>query len=321
MPAINKYISILSPPLKTGTLTLTVKSFDLATPISFNVNISIPSIDITEKQLAQAIAAGLTAGFTTNNALYSGIPSFTQNGVPPFTLRCWLIDHIVDVFCQVPFWIEVPTTDVTGIAMVIDEIPVYPTIKEAVDLAQILGTELAMADGTPYTDSQKITVLRAASQELIGYMCGSPMIATQFLHQERGFGNDGCSLENYPVIANDQPVIRGPGRIGVVGSNDALITSDYDIDFENGILSFSSSGFMPFLDRPLDFDNLMAMTYVAGMTSIHPVLKQETVRVAGFIGQPLHIESLKGGSSSIKFRNREDVQALIQSNLNRIMGR
>lgn len=319
MPSISKYISVLAPPTETGTVTLKMVSANRTPAVSFSIDIEVTDVELTARQFATLILAALNQAFEDNDALYSGAPQFSGDGEAPFTFRVIQCDHLINIWSQAQFFLEVETNDI-GFRFAIEEIPIFSTIKEAKKLGQVLGVSFLNSEGTPYDDEDMELLLRSASQEIIGYANGNVMAASTYLVEDRGFITNGIMLDYFPILFSDRPVIRGPWMDPALNNSPVnQLVGGFQLDTVNGILSFDST-FYP-NESALWIDNMVAMTYAAGLSSIHPLLKQETVRVCSYINQPVQVAKMKGGTFSIDFTKREEVISMIQANVNRILGR
>lgn len=320
MPSINKYLSVIAPPVDTGTVTITFRSVNRSPVVTFDAEYDVTDTTLTERQYAEGIFDVLNTAFTTNDAVYTGQPSFAQEGVGPFSFRALQCDHIVNVWSQSEFSMLVNPDNSTGLRAVSESIPIYSTIADAKKLAPIMRIRLCDVDGQPYDEDTVQELLLMCSQEIISYMNGDVRILSTYMSQERGFDTNGINLDFYPVIYNDPPVVRGPLVNPYYGYSSLPVNGSYDIDSEYGIVSFDTGGNLPYGTRPLDADNLYAMTYAAGLTAVHPILKRETVRAISLLTQPLNISRMKGGTFSIDLIAPDVVRKTIQGNLSRAIG-
>lgn len=356
MPSISRFISVLSKVITNGGLTLTVASENQDSslhpydpfvdidpndpafpPYTYPISFDVPITGLTTTMRPKDIAAQITSQVNTflNNSigtgpnnttikayyLYNGIPQFYGEPIP-FNFRVLQCDHIVNFWSQSQYSISIKDgTNTCGVELEIAEVPVFVTIDEARNLAPTFGVEFVTTKGDDFTDGQLKTALIGGSQQIIAYMGGFVAVASTYLHLEKGNYSDAMQLDYYPVISWDHPFVRGPKILNATGMNGIQLTADYEVDSDIGQVTFSGASIVPYYITPLDYDNTCKMTYCAGLQTVHPILKQETVRIAGFNAQPLKYESIKMGSASAKFRDPDDIISIVQANLARVVGR
>ena len=316
MAGISEFLSVMTPGVAGSHVVVTLSTSNQATPLSVSAA-SIPTgAGLTEKQIAQAIAAGINTMLIANSIQYQGVPYFTQDGPSPFTFRTWVTDHIINVWSQGPFAIEIASSDPTMIVLCKSH-PVYPTVADADQLAPMFNVKLSQ-NGVPFTDPQIALACSVASAEIVSYLGGYPGIGSQMIMTEFGFDTDACFTDYTPVISWDNAVIRGPSLVGTPDANTVQITSNVQIEWDTGAVNFTSWGFVPYIFRPLDKDNVLMMTYVAGLNKVHDIFKQEAMRLAGFLSVPMHFTSIKSNSMSVNLRGRDDVEQTVRGNLGRL---
>ena len=311
MPSVSKFISVLKAPTGASDLQLKIRSVNRSPSEASTVTVTGPLSGKSEGELAEIIKDAVNARLTTDGRIYTGIPSFDYQGIPPFDLRARVTDHVVQVWGQSQFAIDVLSSP-DNMILSVEDLPAFITIAKAKKLGPLVGTKLVKNNGTAYTDDEVQALIEIGSQEMLSVTHGHFIMAAQYLHEERGFNTAGTTLSYTPILEHDHPVARTPQTAALAISTGNPTLLNYHLDFATGELTFPEFTFpmIPF-GHPLDYDNILKLTYVAGTNGIHPLLARETIRVAGYVKLPETIEELKAGTTTIKYKKNRD--AILES--------
>lgn len=312
-----QYISILKKPSAGETLRFTFQQLNILTD-SFYVDILISASD-SEEQTALIIKDALNAYFSENEYLYQGVPSFSRDGYPPFTLIAVVCDHVIHVWSQVGFKITCSLSNGNAPETIIDiaEVPVFTTIEAFQNIAPSYGISLLNKDGSEYSEQQIVQMAKIGSNQIIRLLNGFKICASTYLTEHMGNYKLGFKFEVRPVLYEDRPIVRGPYFSNMSAQYDCVL--EYDIDYQDGLLKFPNYGI--YQRQPLDINNVLKMTYVAGFATIPSIVQEETSHIASFLKFNPMVESIKQGTFQINYRDFMMVRNEIQQSLNGALGR
>ena len=294
----------------------------------FDVSVTVTDA-MSEYAIAQTINDAMIAGYISNNCAYTGLPNFSRDGYPPFTLRNVMSDQCINIWSQVGFKITInptgggpstPGTPPTTLLSITSN-PIFMTYEEATILASNYGVALIDMNGVALDPAAVMSLMQSASARIISYMNGFPISLATYMQEVRGNYKLGCQLDRYPILpgGEDRPVVRGPYFSIMTSQSDIAPIVNYDIDYEDGIISFPNYG--SYQRMPLDINNVMKMSYPAGYPNIPQIVKDETVRICNYVKYNAAIAELKEGAFTIKYTDPFKFRLEIQTTLNQGLGR
>jgi hypothetical protein len=311
MGSHGRYVSVLKPPSADETVTFHLRQVNV-NESSFDIPVNLTtSMDVSD--IALAIKNAFNTFFTANDIAYDGYPSFGSDGYPPLRLKAVVCDHIVNLWSEVGFQIQV-TSDSTTVIGITDN-PIFPTITEAEEIGALYGVGCM-----DLTIAAQVEFLKIGSAQVVRYLGGFKVAASTYLHEERGLYGLGYKLNYFPVLYFDQPIIRGPG-VTLVGvpSQDRLADNDIEVDTQDGLVSFPDYG--PYQRNVLDKNNYVKQTYVAGFANVPDICKQVAIQTLQFVKYNPAVKSLKQGAFTIEYRDLAAHELTFKTMLNQSLGR
>jgi hypothetical protein len=333
---VNKYISVLANEATDDVkLTIGIKSTNLVPTTILTCDVDVEQGD-SEADVVDSAIQALVPYLTAEDALYIGQPYFGNGNTPfsgqfwpypgvnpygpiPFTFRPFQTDHTMNLFSQATFRITSPTeyissVPVTGIYAVSGTQPVLFTVTDIDVLSEQVNISLRNDDGTDMTTMQKCNLAIALSALVINYLGNKIPTASTYISEERGYGQDGFGTAHQPVILADFPWVRGSRPITGISPNGSPVKTNFDVDYETGMITFASFGFNPYQRRPMDFDNFCRISYVAGYPQIPMSLKVAAAQLIPFLQAPSNTTRLKVGSFQIDLnKNRDGINDIKQA--------
>lgn len=318
MASTFRYVSVLTPPKANVNVVFTFSQRNVVES-SFTSTVELTS-GMTEDDVAQAIKDQFNADFITNNAAYDKIPMFSRDGYPPFTLVAVDCDHTVHVWSQVGFNLDVTSPeDPNAPLLEIRDIPIFPTVQDWLDLGPQYGLVVTDANGDPLPSDVLSQAMRICSAKVIELLHGFKVVASTYVQEERGNYKLGYKLDVWPVLYEDRPIVRGPYFSILTNQSDIAPIVNYDIDYQDGLVSFPNYG--SYQRQPLDINNVLKQTYVAGFANVPDVCKQVAVQIGSFLNYNPAISELKQGVFTVRYRDLEKIRLEMQVSLNQALGR
>lgn len=310
--SINNYISVVqSPTADNSGMTITLKSVNRSPSVSVATTVTGLMKSDSPEDVIGKIKTALDAQLTASNAKYSGQPDFQVNVQGSFTFKTYQTEHTLCIWSQAPYQLTV-SSDTSGCSTLVDDIPLLMTIPQMEKIAPRLGVDLSNM-----TDPDKIQLLIIISQQVISWI-GYVPTATVYLHEARTFYQNGTSLDRTPVIEHDPPAIRSSNPVESLIATSEQVKSQFDLNYQTGVLTFSDYGILysqSMRRRPLDYNNFLRMTYVAGHIHIPPIVKTEALKLANVISTRPNVSRLKIGTFQVDYRENREYINEIRTNI------
>lgn len=200
------YLSVMTPCAASGNIVFNFTTYDANPNVSLTITVSALATD-NEVALARRIHEQVNVQLIQASAQYNNIPVFS-NYTPNATFSVWQTDHIVSVWSQSTYLItEISNT--TGATIQVSANPTFVTLAQAQSLGPLLGADFTDSNEADLTDTQIMTVLQIASNQICGLINNNLVIANYLMEY---IGNmEGSVFLNYgPVVNYDTPVILPP---------------------------------------------------------------------------------------------------------------
>ena len=311
------FISVLQPPAADNeNFTLNFIDNDDSTGSSdFSFTLTNLLHTDNEIQCAQKIYNGIQNGLALSNAVYNGTPVFNTDTFP-FTFRPLIADHIVSMWSQSNYTIEISEFP-TGMEVVISNDPVYITLSKAFELAPLTGLLLRDSLGNKILPPQLIAALKAASSKIVSILDGFVVIPTTYYQMAGGEWQRGVTTKYCPIIRLDNIVAKGPYLPQYVFSLGSSIIQRVEPNPETGSIKFLDWSNSVGLREASDFGNAIIWTYTAGYEYVTDSLGQITLQILALNQVPFEVQSFSGASFSMRFKDPLKAQQMINGYLNR----
>jgi hypothetical protein len=289
-----KFISALSSAASSGTIGLSLETFDASTNITLTPSVSIVSGDDAEA-IAKKLYTGINNVLISNSASYSGSPVFS-NEDPNATFQLTRTNHVLCCWSQCQWQLKV-TSNSTGALLKVGESPVLCTIQQAKDIAAIKGFSFGSL-----TDSQISDLLLQASIEVCSFLKSKLVLCTNSVGL---IGNETKAIYLYPVpIASfDLPRIRRKAYIDIF-TLPTYTSSNFTCNFENGRLNYRPNSVIVNMINPFGMDNEIQISFISGYHEIPEEIAWALVGISELYTTPYdQIKSLSGGSFNVTFDN------------------
>lgn len=313
----NCFLSVVSRPEeddRDGTIRITFTSNNVDPEVSFYVDVVLAGTEKDEKAVARKIYLAILAKLKEddNALLYGGAPVGNRSAIP-FTFYPILTDHVVCIWSQGDFSVEISSEDDPIPATVLEgSVPAYATVTEFLARYRALGVSLEPITGGDALEEDEIaSAIEFASGEAYSVM-GRLICKAVYWHQQSMSGEDGFTVDQTPCVLVHRARSKGPAaaEIGIIQDNAGI--SDFipdNVGRETGVISFATMGISPMDTFTAgDFGNYLSVTYVAGERSIPAVLRREVIKLVGAQIIPTFISKLKIGTAEIQFKDIDKVR-------------
>lgn len=288
-----EYLSVLSVAASSGSLTLTLTTYDSSTT---NVTIVAAVTGITsgdsETTIARKVMDQVPTILIQNAAKYSGVPSLIQNGPLP-TFRLTRTEHVVCFYSECQF--DISVTNPTGCIVELEN--VFITTTEALDFSSIFGLGFDLMTAPHLSKLLSITSSRLVN------MLNNPIVISTYRHDENTKWRRAIRLNRVPIVSVDKTMIRYPDILPFLAQVEvADINTFFDIDHLRGWIEYKFSQESIMCYEPFDYGNSIRLSYTAGYKYIPQEIKSAIIELAYnlqiFSGLG-SFDSLKGGTFSV----------------------
>lgn len=306
----NLFISVLQKAEdSSGTVAITLRSLNVDPEQTCTFEVELDGTE-TERAIARKIQAAALEKFQENDNefLYDGTPA-PASETPPFTFRTLVCDHVVNVWSQHEFTIEVDTGDAISVA--VESTPAFVLVSEFNVIKRAVGVNTKpMLGGAALVDDEIISAIAAASAQACATL-GKLICAATYVHEEFGGGSDGMTLEETPVVSIDTRVTGSPDFNRIIYGLKLDQTAR-----QTGVIQFGSAGIKLFdVWSSGDVGNYIGISYVSGYTTIPAILKREVVRYTGAQLVPIFASKFKIGTMEVTFADPVKAQEQYDSAL------
>ena len=294
------FLSILTPPASSGSLTFSLQSYDATTNVSLTLTATGLLTTDTEAGVAVKVKDQLATQFIQYDVDYTGQPSFGTDP-PVASWRAGRTGHVMSLFSECQYRFEI-TADTTGGTNYLSTIPVLITLAKARSMGAFLEQPFTDSSGTAYSNSQLADFLALGSSEFVS-VTNNYIVETTFVHTEWGFYTRGIQLKKYPIAAMDGPRIRRPNILTtIVIDNTTDLSSKYTLDNDTGWVMFRFVQDLLMNYEPFDMNNEIKVSYIGGYKEIPLDVLKAIVKLTSVIKSDADIKSLRAGSFAVEFR-------------------
>ncbi len=298
------YLSVLSAPASAGSINLTVSTYGASPDIVLTLSATGLATSDNEIKLAKNIYNQVLIQLLQNDALYSP-PAESLTAIPPATIQITRTDHIICFWSQSNFDVEI-SSNTTGAIINIGTSGSLSTVSETRLNGPIVGQ-----DYSGLSDAQLSNLINAISSEIIS-ITDNNFVASTYMISARVDDIIGYRLPHYPVQRIDAPLIADPWTVWNVNSYRVVdLTSNYHLD-SKGYINYRYAQNIVHDDfNPFGLGNEFRITWVAGEAKIPTTVKMAIAKLGSFYINYSFYEELKGGTSSVKFKDEEKEKKII----------
>lgn len=278
------YLSILKPCAANGNLQLELRTIDATSSVDLTVNVPL-LVNDTEKVVAKKVEDTLNAYFAANTDpetektyVYSGQPSFSSGGYPG-TFRIHRTEHILSIWSQANWVLDVVNDATTLTRAVAGPKPVLVTVAQINALAPILSLDLLQDSGVALTELQIVELLTLSSAELCERI-NNKIVATTYLHECSGRQAGMMRGRVRPGLNWDLPATKDSTLFGI-GYDSFTDIGRGKWNFINkwSQLEYRGANSL-FGNSPLAMEAEVKWTYVAGHYQIDPLIRSVLSQIA-----------------------------------------
>lgn len=310
MAGFHQFLSFLNRPSGTGTLDITLQSFDAAT--TSLITLSVTGMTATSPQTNAYVAwQQINTQLIQYGLAYTGSPVFTSSTLldpnqPTFSnllaqgnYRVHQSTHVLSFFSEAPFSLSV-CSNTPGLMVVASNNPVLVTLDQAKAYAPLTQTDLS-----GFTDDQINKLMEIASARLVSVLNNNIVVCT-YVHSEVGFMQRSIWLrEGLPGLYYDGVRVKKPSQIYTFPILGTSLNWNYNKD--TGELNWMLANNIVDLGEPTAMGNEIKVSYVAGNFSIPSDIVFGLVGYAQSILEATgNIASLKTGTWAVKFKASAD---------------
>lgn len=288
----------MTAPASSGSIDLTVSTSGASADIVLTLSATGLSTSDNEIKVAKNIYNQVMVQLIQNNALYSP-PAESLTSLPPATIQITRTDHVICFWSQSILDIEVSSNS-TGAIFNVGTGGSLSTVSEARSYGPIVGQ-----DYSGLSDTQLANLINAISSEIIS-ISDNNFIASTYMISARVDDIVGFKLPHYPVQKIDSPLIADPWTVWNVNSYRVVdLTSNYHLD-SKGYINYRYAQNVVHDDfNPFGLGNEFRITWIAGESKIPTTVKMAIAKLGAFYINYSFYEELKGGTSSVKFKDEE----------------
>lgn len=273
-----QYLSVMVGPAASGSLELTLDSYDLDANISLAISVSGISGSEDPNDLAFKIQTQLNTALVQNDYRFAGELYFAdQSRTARFDVN--RTEHVVSISSQTSFNLSLGAST-TGAKLVIEDFPVPATVDE-VEKQYLFKGPLQDYAGNTLSEDNLIEKIKIASAALIQYLSNN-IVTTTYIDYQICYGTSSVFTRKYPLKDFYIPVIRRPD--GYYFAYDSNLISPlgpkavYGIDkgnYREIAYRYAQDFFHAY--EPFDKGNEMMLAYKAGYDRIPHAIKQALV--------------------------------------------
>lgn len=292
------YLSVMTPTSASGNIVFNFTTFDADPNTSLTMTVSALAGE-NEITLARRIHDQIVVQLIQASAQYSGLPAFSSQ-MPQATFYLGQTDHIVSVWSQATFQIT-EISNATGAAIQISSSPTFVTLAQGQDLGPLLGLDYTDANETPLTDTQIMTVLQLASDQIVR-LTNNDLVIACYLHEYIGSMQGTILLRQSPIVNYDKPAVLPPILVSTGLYYVYNYYSSFQVDRKLRLLNYRFGSNLMNAGDPFDTNNEVKVTYRAGYMNIPRIVQEKTLLIVALMLNDPNIKSLKGGSFAVEFR-------------------
>lgn len=292
------YLSILQAPASGGSVDIVLATYGASSDIVLTLSATGLLSTDSEINIAKKIFDQFLIQLSQNSARYSP-PAEGLVSLPPASFQLTRTDHVICFWSQTAFSLEV-SDNTPGVVMSIKTTPTLTTVPEARNLAVIIGQDFSSLSNT-----QLAILLDNLSDEIVS-VTNNNFVSSTYLLDVWVNQIHGYQLPQYPVQKIDNPLTADPWTIWSINSYRAVdITSRYLIQEDGWVMYRYAQDLVHDDINPFAMNNEFRITWVAGFSKIPMAVKMASVKISTFYINYSIYEELKGGTSSVKFKDEE----------------
>lgn len=308
-----QYLSILTVPSSAGNLGFTLTTIGASADLTITASVTGITTSHTESDVAKLFYDQVKIIIAQYGANYSPPASAIPN-VPLAKFQITRTDHCVCLWSQAVFNLKI-TSNTTGAITSIRSNPTLITVTDALLYGAVMNQTF-----TGLTNAQIALLMELISDEVIS-VTRNKIVASTYLLDTWVNILDGYRLPAYPVITTDDPFVADPWQIFSISEYSTLDESDRYLIQRDGWIMYRNSQYLVFDDSdPFALGNEFRITWIAGYDHIPNTVKMALVKVSPYYttSGALLYEELKGGTSSVKYRDTKTEKNLIFSTLSEL---
>ena len=295
-----QYISVVTPPVTSGTLALTLDTNLISTsdlfqgnptytgipetlnyPASASFVLSVSDItgNETEKQLSYKIYTQLGTYLQQLDLQFTGSLAYAEE-VYAATFQTTNSDHCTCVWSQALFTMEV-SSNTTGANVIINKAPCLITVTEAIEIGPEIGFDWTTDFGVTLSQESIARSCLRASAMLTNKLRNNVVIST-YAKEVRGNSTNSIKLSPYPILDFNQPRIRrknitdvynlpqwGKFAYGIMGNKRQCL----QFRFHETLIDHR---------EPFNQENLVYISWVSGQNHIPDEIKTAIVELSRY---------------------------------------
>jgi len=292
------YLSVMTPCAASGNIVFRLTTYDADPNVSLTLTVSALTGD-SEIALARKIHDQIDVQLVQASAQYSGLPAFSSQ-VPQATFYLGQTDQIVSIWSQATYLLEI-ISNTTGSQVQISSTPTFVTLAQAKALGPLLGLDYTDANEVDLTDSQIMTVIQLASDQ-ISRIINNNLVIACYLHEYIGSMQGTILLRQSPIVNYDKPAVLPPILVSTGLYYVYNYYSSFQVDRKLRLLNYRFGSNLMNAGDPFDTNNEVKVTYRAGYMNIPRIVQEKTLLIVALMLNDPNVKSLKGGSFAVEFR-------------------
>lgn len=292
------FLSILTPAASSGSIGLSLTTIGASSDITITALVTGITSGASEIGIAKTIASQLNTTISHAGANYSG-SVVSLPGVPQATFQITITDHVICIWSQAVFDASL-TSNTTGAILTTRAKPVLVTVANARSYGSVMGQPW-----TGLSDAQVAVAVGILCDEITTGLRNN-VVMTTYLLDTWVDTLDGLRLPAYPVVTTDSPYVIDPWTIFSISSVIFPLPFNMFIIQKDGWIMYYQAQNLVF-DKwdPLARGNEFRITWVAGYDHIPESVIIALIRLSPFFlsSSASIYDSLKGGTSSVKFKD------------------
>lgn len=304
------YLSCLTPAASSGSIAISLSTIGASADITILVSVTGIAAGASELTIAKAVANQLHSAIVTAGAQYSQVP-VSLPGVPQAVFQLTITDHIICIWSQAVFDATI-TSNTTGAALAIRAKPVLTTVAKARSYGSVMGQSWS-----GMSDTQVGVILGILSDEITTAIRNNIAMSTYLLDT---WVDDlaGFRLPVYPVMSTDSAYVLDPWTLySVTSLLNPIPANIFMIQNDGWIMYYQTQDLMFDQWDPFAFGNQFRITWVAGYDHVPESVIIAMIRLSPYLLSSTSsiYDSLKGGTSAVKFRDVDKEKISIMNSL------
>lgn len=302
------YLSVLQAPTASGDISVVLSTYGASSDITLTMSATGLFTTDSEEKIAKKLYDQFLVQLAQAGAIYTS-PAESITVPPPATIQITRTDHVICFWSQASLNIEISSNNPNSI-LAIRNTPTLMTVPAARSMSVVLGQ-----DFSNLSNAQLAELLNAISDEIISVACNNFVSSTYLLSVWINDVN-GYRLPHFPVQKIDRPLTADPWTIWSISSYKAVdLTNRYLIQKDGWVMYRDAQKIVHDDINPFAYGNEFRITWIAGESKIPQAVKVAIIKLATFYTNYSIYEELKGGTSSVKFKDEEREKKMIMLTL------